>query len=285
MIARGQGGEDQLKLSLDLKVTNIAKWRTVPQGRYGFTEANGGMWYAVMPNSFGLPSGISCPGKTPFCKGCYGTNLENMRPWVKSLLEHNWNLLENATFTEMVALLTDMLRRYHETANHFQLERKRRLFRIHWDGDFFSEDYALAWATALSMWSSFRTWAYTRSFEYVPILATIPHLQLYLSVDKWNFYDAVPLLEKYPRLMVAGCGETYAEARMIVEELGRATPPMPCPENKGIMPITSGGEGACITCRLCPDGRRDILFAITKQEGHPLLFSPLQEVHIRPKGV
>jgi hypothetical protein len=140
-----------------------------------------------------------------------------------------------------------------------------RLFRIHHDGDFFSRTYASAWARVIRNNPSVQFWAYTRSFipgaNVVDILADIPNLALYLSVDADNASWAPVVRAEWPSVRIATLTETFAEGSALMAELGQARPGAACPEVKGAVPLISKAGGACVACGLCVTGKADIRFA------------------------
>lgn len=73
-----------------------------------------------------------------------------------------------------------------------------KLFRIHHDGDFFSVRYVSAWHAVMLKHPNVTFWAYTRSFHLVKLLADIPNLTLYLSVDKDNLGSAIETYSANP---------------------------------------------------------------------------------------
>jgi hypothetical protein len=237
-----------LKRSNDRKVTNLP----TPNGKR-----------SALANTFGLPSGkqYSCPGATSVCeKICYAGKLERIFPSVKATLLYNWNLIKDADHDTMVSLLDDMV-----TA--FELESKakdaKQLFRIHWDGDFFSDTYAYAWRNVIERHPDTRFWVYTRVESAARILADIPNLSLYFSTDADNKYIGEDLrAEGVAKL--AYLSDTFADAK---DDMLRMTGKVgaKCPENMGSIPLITTEGSACATCRLCIDGKADIRFAISKR--------------------
>ena len=115
----------KLKRSNDRKVANAVS----PNGKT-----------PTIANTFGLPAGknFSCPGATSICETvCYAGKLERVYKGVKNTLLHNWELLRNADRNEMVRLISDMIAEFKADCNKRNAEK---LFRIHWDGDFFSDE-------------------------------------------------------------------------------------------------------------------------------------------------
>lgn len=218
--------------------------------------------YSGVNNAFGLPSGkaFSCPGATSVCERiCYAGFFERMYSGVRNLLENNWQILTNSSHDEMVGHLTEMIAEFRAETLRYQSKGKNAelKFRIHWDGDFFSADYAMAWAEVIRAFPDVSFWAYTRSFEFAPILKGIDNLSLYLSVDK----DNLPAARKVPGVRWAYLDETMAEAKtvMLAE---RGIPGAACPENTKQIPLIVDKVGACISCNLCPESKADIRFAI-----------------------
>ena len=222
------------------------------------------VWHGMgKGNSFGLPAGLSCPGMTSLCgKVCYAKKIERM-PYLKAVrdnLAHNWNLLSNATRPEMIRLIDEMVT---EFAAECDKRGKTKEFRIHWDGDFFSADYAIAWATVISVHPEIHFWAYTRSFDLVGHFFGLDNLSLYLSVDKENIVKAVKVSRAFPFVLWAYLDETMDAAGEVVKrERGKIG--AKCPENIGQIPLMTGKVGACISCRICVKGKADVRFATSK---------------------
>lgn len=256
----------QLKLSSDRKVSPLVRKQASKDA-------------PVIPNAFGLPAGVTCPGRTEFCSKCYAENLERAYTTTRNLLAGNLAALQAAgTVNGMAALLTDMVGRYVAAFDKAlaagRVELEHRVFRIHWDGDYYSADYAAAWAAVMRKFPTVQFWSYTRSLEYVHVLAGIPNHALYVSVDEYNAHAAAVVLAAYPDVHAAYCATTHADASQLAAVVGRGRPAV-CPENVGRLPLvvaTSGrrtdtvavGEdsrGACVTCTLCVHGKRDVTFA------------------------
>lgn len=245
-----------LRRSIDRKVTNAV-------------TAGGN---AKGANSFGLPSGVafSCPGATSFCeKICYAGKLEKVYSGVKNILVNNWNLLKDADIATMTNLLSDMVAEFvAETDKQVSKGVKASYdFRIHWDGDFFSREYADAWATVIENYPQVTFWVYTRSFtgpvQVIDILAGIPNLVLYLSADPVNIAEANEVASNYPGVFIATVADTFAEARETIVDSSRKS--YDCPENGKRIPLISPKGSACISCGVCPKGRGDVLFSVKKK--------------------
>ena len=256
---RGQQPDGKLKLSHDRKVS--------PRGWY---QQSRNRWVPKIPNSFGLPAGKTCPGRTPFCDLCYAKNSEQ-GAGVSALVEHNYKLLcEAGTVVGMTQLLTEMIWTYVREADRRELEPHERIFRIHWDGDFFSEDYALAWAITMIEFPEIKFWVYTRSFaspvNVVPILAYVDNLKLYLSTDEWNLPVAEVMAKEFDNVHLAFCSDDHASAMAMAPERKARI----CPENAGKVALMTDGTGACVTCGLCPEGRADVTFATSGKRWQPV---------------
>ena len=210
-------------------------------------------------NSFGLPSGkqYSCQDQTEFCEViCYAGKLEKIYKGVKTNLLHNWDLVKDATRDDMVTLLDDMV-------SEFVAECEKRdadkLFRIHWDGDFFNNDYTRAWSEIVKRFPDVQFWVYTRSLPSAFTLHMAKHdnLALYFSADKDNMHMARVAESK--GINIAYVGTDFAEGK---ELFPKATK---CPENNKAIPLISEKGSACKVCGLCILGRKSVLFSTSKK--------------------
>lgn len=223
-------------------------------------------------NSFGLPAGneFSCPGATSVCESiCYANKLEKLYKGVRGVLMHNWDLVSNANSTELYSLLHGMISEFVSECEKINAEK---IFRIHWDGDFFSADYARAWADVIRAFPNVQFWVYTRSFtpalNVIPIIAGIDNLSVYLSVDSDNIEHARDILSEHPDVMFATLANTATEAKeMLPERI------ISCPENVGRrIPLIvdrhndGNAKGACAACGLCVNARNNVAFAISGKE-------------------
>ncbi len=223
--------------------------------------------YPMFANSFGLPSHETCPGKTQFCDDfCYATETEG-RTNVRIAMQNNLELLQDKSEDEMYALLAEMINDYQSQFTRKKLPENENVFRIHWDGDFFSNDYARAWARVIQENPQIMFWVYTRSFRepvnVVPDLYGIRNLALYLSVDEGNVEDAKLIRREYPKILMAFCAEDQYRAEQVAAEAGKQYTTA-CPENIGKIALHLNGHGACIECGLCPKKRPNILFVDSK---------------------
>ena len=218
-------------------------------------------------NAFGLPAGadFSCPGATELCsKICYAGKAEKMYFNVHSLVIDNYNLLKDATEDEQYDLIYDMIDEFNvETikANAKGLTSTYD-FRIHWDGDFFNESYARAWARVIVEFPNITFWAYTRSFFVAPVFEGIDNLALYLSIDRHNVAEAKQVAAEYPYVKLAGLGKTFKEAQEVLDTEDKT---YQCPENAKRMPLITPKGSACISCGICPSKRGNVTFSISQK--------------------
>jgi ferredoxin len=234
--------------SKDRKVTNSV----TPNGK----QAN-------VANTFGLPSGkaYSCPGATSVCETiCYAGKLEKVFKGVRNTLLHNWELLREADYLTMYNLIHEMI---HDFVADCDKRGAEKLFRIHWDGDFFSEDYTMAWRDVICDYPDVQFWAYTRSAFAVPILKDIPNLGFYFSTDEANKELGKELKAEYD-IKLAYLAHTFAEGKEDFKVI-QTKAPIPCPENNKKLPMISVNGSACVRCSQCVFARNDILFSATKK--------------------
>jgi hypothetical protein len=237
-----------LARSADQKTTNlVAVAKTTGKAR------------VAIANAFGLPSGkrYSCAGETPFCSAiCYAGDIERLRQNVLGVLMRNWEQLKDATRAEMVGLLDEMV-------SAFEAECEKRsaakLFRIHWDGDFFSPVYVTAWHAIIARHPEVTFWAYTRVATAATYLHAqqLDNLSLYFSADR----DNLPIARHLATLgiRIAYVADTFAAGKAELPNAAR------CPENNRALPLISAKGSACARCGLCVHGRRDVLFSVTKK--------------------
>ena len=236
-----------LKRSNDRKVTNAVS----PNGKT-----------PTIANTFGLPAGknYSCPGETSICsKVCYAGKLEKIYKGVKATLIHNWDLLSNATYEEMINLLDEMIIDFKKDCDKKSAEK---LFRIHWDGDFFNDTYTLAWKTVIEKHSDVQFWVYTRVASAARILKDVENLGLYYSTDSDNKDIAQGLSGEGIKL--AYLSTTFALGREdMLNLIGKSA--VKCPENNKKIPLISKQGSACVTCGQCVFERNNILFSSSKK--------------------
>ncbi len=238
----------QLKRSFDRKVANAV-------------SKNGKQ--AAIANTFGLPAGknFSCPGATSVCESvCYAGRLEKVYPAVKNNLLHNWELLRNADEPTMVDLIENMIAEFRKDC---EKKNAKLLFRIHWDGDFFSDTYTRAWQYVILTNTDIQFWVYTRVEAAAVMLKGIPNLSLYYSTDSENKQIGVSL-KKDHGVRLAYLAKNFAIGQEDMKAL-TSKPGAKCPENKKAIPLISQAGSACATCKLCIYEKSDIVFSATKK--------------------
>ena len=216
----------------------------------------------TIANTFGLPAGkdYSCPNQTPTCaKVCYAGKLEKIYKGVRDVLTHNWNLLKDADKETMANLLDNMIKEFRADCDKRNADK---LFRIHWDGDFFSDDYTLAWKAVIILNPDIQFWVYTRVPAAARLLQGIENLSLYFSTDTDNKEEAVLLSQEGIRL--AYLADTFAIGQADMKEMiGRVG--AKCPENKKAIPLIDSNGSACVKCSLCVYNKADIVFSAKKK--------------------
>jgi hypothetical protein len=238
----------QLKRSHDRKVANLV-------------TKNGKQ--AAIANTFGLPAGkaYSCPGATSVCETvCYAGKLEKIFPTVKKNLLHNWDLLRNADGLTMVMLLTEMIDDFIEDC---EKKDAPKLFRIHWDGDFFNDTYTNAWKVVIDNNPTVQFWVYTRVESAALILKDIPNLSLYYSTDSENKAIGIGLKTEHG-IRLAYLAKNFAIGQADMKALTNK-PGAKCPENLKAIPLISNAGSACVSCSLCVFNKADIVFSATKK--------------------
>ena len=238
----------KLKRSKDRKVANAV----TPNGKQ-----------ASIANTFGLPAGkaFSCPGATSVCESvCYAGKLEKVFPTVKVNLLHNWSLLKDADGETMVRLLDEMI---VDFVSDCEKKDAPKLFRIHWDGDFFNDTYTYAWKVVIDKHPDIQFWVYTRVKSAALILKGMDNLSLYYSADSENVKTAVDLKLNHG-VRMAYLAQNFATGKADVKEMiGR--PAAKCPENAKQIPLISTKGSACVSCSLCVYSKSDIIFSASKK--------------------
>jgi ferredoxin len=238
----------KLKRSNDRKVTNLV-------------TKNGKQ--SALANTFGLPAGknFSCPGATSVCESvCYAGKLENLFPTVKKNLLHNWELIRNADMETMLVLLDEMI---VDFVNDCNKKDAPKLFRIHWDGDFFNDTYTNAWKTVITNHPDIQFWVYTRVRSAALILNGIDNLSLYYSTDSENKDIGIDL-KTNNGIRLAYLAKNFAIGQADMKELTNK-PGAKCPENLKAIPLISTNGSACVSCGLCVYSKADIVFSATKK--------------------
>ena len=234
--------------SKDRKVTNAVS----PNGKT-----------PTIANTFGLPAGknFSCPGATSVCENvCYAGKLEKVFPTVKKNLLHNWELLKDADEPTMVDLLEDMIADFKKDC---EKKDAPKLFRIHWDGDFFNDTYAYAWKQVIMDYRDVQFWVYTRVESAALMLKDQPNLSLYYSTDSENKSTGIKLKTENG-IKLAYLAKNFAEGQADMKELTNR-PGAKCPENAKRIPLISNAGSACVSCSLCVYSKSDIVFSASKK--------------------
>lgn len=234
--------------SKDRKVTNAVS----PNGKT-----------ATIANTFGLPAGkaYSCPGATSVCENvCYAGKLEKLFKGVKVNLLHNWDLLKDEDLQGMYSLLSEMVA---EFKTECVKKSAPMLFRIHWDGDFFSDTYAQAWRLVIEEHPDIRFWVYTRVKSAALILKGIDNLSLYYSTDSENKETGIDLKANHG-INLAYLAKNFAIGQADMKALANKPGAM-CPENRKQIPLISQKGSACVSCNLCIKGKSDIVFSASKK--------------------
>ncbi len=160
----------------------------------------------------------------------------------------------------MVMLLTEMI---DEFIADCEKKEAPKLFRIHWDGDFFSDTYANAWKFVIDHNPDVQFWVYTRVKSAALILKDIPNLSLYFSADSENVKTAVDL-KINSGVRMAYLAKNFAIGQADVKEM-IGKPAAKCPENNKQIPLISNAGSACVSCSLCVYSKSDIIFSATKK--------------------
>ena len=238
----------KLLRSKDRKVTNAVS----PNGKT-----------PTIANTFGLPAGkaYSCPGATTVCETvCYAGKLEKVFPAVKKNLLHNWELLKDADLDTMQVLLSEMIDEFIIDCNK---RNAPKLFRIHWDGDFFNDTYTQAWKNVILNNTDIQFWVYTRVKSAALILKGIKNLSLYYSTDSENKDTGVELKTDHG-IKLAYLAKNFLIGQADLKALTNR-PGAKCPENNKQIPLISTKGSACVSCSLCVYSKSDIIFSATKK--------------------
>jgi hypothetical protein len=217
----------------------------------------------TIANTFGLPAGkaYSCPGATSVCESvCYAGKLEKVFPTVKKNLLHNWELLKDADIDTMQVLLSEMIDEFVIDCNK---RNATKLFRIHWDGDFFNDTYTQAWKNVILNNTDIQFWVYTRVKSAALILKGIENLSLYYSTDSENKDTGVELKTDHG-IRLAYLAKNFLIGQADMKAL-MGKPSAKCPENNKQIPLISTKGSACVSCSLCVYSKADIVFSASKK--------------------
>ena len=187
-----------LATSKDRKVANVVS----PNGKQ-----------AAISNTFGIANGPahSCKDATDYCfKICYAGKLENLFKGVGAQMLANYNALADASLADMLYMLDGVVTRFIAESRKRGAEM---IYRIHWDGDFFSEDYIEAWRAIIAEYDMVQFWVYTRNPRAAVTLhkANLSNLSLYFSADPVN-ESVAHMLNRTCGIRVAAVHETFADS-------------------------------------------------------------------------
>lgn len=126
--------------------------------------------------TFSLPSFVTCPGASAWCRGhCYAWRFERLRPNCRRAYVRNLALsLEPDRFVAHVLN---------------SLPEDAPLVRVHVGGDYYSKEYLDSWQDICEARPDTRFWSYTRSWSVATLrpaleqLRALPNDQLFASVD------------------------------------------------------------------------------------------------------
>jgi hypothetical protein len=187
--------------------------------------------------------------------------LEKIYKGVKATLLHNWELLKDADHDTIEALLMEMIEDFKKDCDKRSADK---LFRIHWDGDFFNDTYTFAWKHVILNHPDVQFWVYTRVKSAAIMLKGIENLSLYYSTDDENAEIAEDLRTNYEGIRLAYLGKTFAATESKMKEL-IGKPGAKCPENLKKIPLISSNGSACVSCGLCVYGKADVRFSASKK--------------------
>ena len=95
------------------------------------------------------------------------------------------------------------------------------------------------------------------------ILNGIPNLSLYFSTDSENT-ETAQVLAKDEGVNLAYLAQTFEIGKRDLFALIERSA-VRCPENNKAIPLISTKGSACVTCGLCVNGRKDVLFSASKK--------------------
>jgi len=98
-----------------------------------------------------LPSGITCIGAGECAKWCYSRKAE--RCYKRARASREWKL-EVSKKANFVLVMVNAI-----------LNSKRKIVRVHQDGDFYSQDYLEKWKNIARLLPNVTLYAFTKSFE------------------------------------------------------------------------------------------------------------------------
>jgi hypothetical protein len=143
-------------------------------------------------NSFSITPGpsFSCPGATDACDSCYACRNRHLFTNVMTSHLNNWVTMNKA--------LEDKEVRNIVVSYLVSKITKKKIFRIHESGDFFSNKYIALWDNVVSQCPNTLFWCYTRSFmlNFKNILKN-SNFKLFASVDQYNKKYGIQFAQKH----------------------------------------------------------------------------------------
>lgn len=235
-------------------------------------------FYSGNKNTFGLlpgplDQGGTCPAATCGKGGCIGIEdgrtlpscyvyrTINYRPAVGGILKQNTDLLMGCQGSVRVRIFE---REFARFADAWETRRRSKgdlgnipYYRIHWSGDCPDISYAADLAQAMKSFNGkIKFWGYSRALFTVPIMAQVPNVSWYLSMDPVNVVGHMQFLHAfYPEAIsrdsVEKCNISYAlmDSKAPADPMFKAM--VPCPSDSGKVPHAE----ACRQCRLCLTGK------------------------------
>ncbi len=209
-------------------------------------------------NTFGLTHGLpknggTCTGATTGNGGCcnvedgkkrqtcYVAKIIQIYKAVGTRLMDNTNLLKDKTQPEMEEILESTVLEFLK--KNKSTDKQPQHFRLHWSGDFWSEEYTKAWANVMGKFPYIRFWVYTRSHDCVQHLVNVQNVAIYISIDPINIDSGYKIYEQFKQhnnVGLAFMGNNAPTDKKYVV----------CPEVSGKIKNTSD-QGACSKCKLC----------------------------------
>lgn len=235
-------------------------------------------FYSGNKNTFGLlpgplEQGGTCPAATCGKGGCIGIEegrklpscyvyrTISYRPAVGGVLEQNTKLLLGCQGLERVRLFAHEFGRF---ADAWETRRrsvgdigKEPYYRIHWSGDCPDVSYAADLAQAMKAFDGIiKFWGYSRALFTIPIMAQVPNVIWYLSMDPVNMEESMKFLKTfYPEAIrrdsVEKCNISYALMDTVFPIHPEHKAMVTCPTDAGKVPTAE----ACRNCRQCLSGK------------------------------
>ena len=235
-------------------------------------------FYSGNRNTFGLlpgplEMGGTCPAATCGHGGCLGLEngrqlpscyvfrTINFRPAVGEVLRHNTELLMSVTgFRRQRLFAAEFIRfaeSWHQRRKRVGDVGKEPYYRIHWSGDCPDLAYACDLAQAMKSFDGqIKFWGYSRALFTVPVMAGLPNVTWYLSMDPVNEEASVNFLravmpEVLDRNSVWKTNISFAYMSDTYPENPQLQAMVHCPTDAG----KQSTSGACSHCRQCLSGK------------------------------